>query len=165
MKLYEISQDYINFMTQLENGDIPEIAVNDTLQAIQGDFNSKADNIACLIKSLTADAIAIKKERDKLYEREKTKKAQAERLSKYLLQEMQAINKNKLETPRNVISLRKSKSIKVDENFIDWAKGNNADLLTFKEPSANKSAIKDLIKSGQEVPYCKLIENQNLTIK
>ena len=64
MKLYEISSQYNQFLQAVENGDIPIEAVSDTLEAIEGEFEDKADNIACLIKNKEAEMLAIKAEKD-----------------------------------------------------------------------------------------------------
>ena len=67
MKLYEIKNTYLDFLARMESGEIPEEAVQDTLEGLEGVFEEKADNIACLIKTLNAEASAIKTERDVLY--------------------------------------------------------------------------------------------------
>ena len=50
MNLYEISADYQRFQEQVESGEIPEEAIADTLEAIEGNFDDKVDSIACIIK-------------------------------------------------------------------------------------------------------------------
>lgn len=79
MHLYEISENFRTMAAMLEDED-PEVqaAAKDTLEAIQGEFSDKADNIACLIKELKADAEAIKEEADKLSQRAKAKKSKAD---------------------------------------------------------------------------------------
>ena len=46
MTLYEIATDYKNFIEAVENGEIPEEAITDTLESIQSLLEDKADNIA-----------------------------------------------------------------------------------------------------------------------
>ena len=57
MTLYEINQTYQEFFDKVESGEIPEEAVSDTLESLDGEFEDKADNIACYIKSLLSDDI------------------------------------------------------------------------------------------------------------
>lgn len=64
MKLYEISENYRAFMAAVDAGEIPEDAVADTLDGIEGAFDDKADAIACLIKELRLEAAGIKTEAD-----------------------------------------------------------------------------------------------------
>ena len=84
MNLYEISVDYRRFQEQVESGEIPEEAIADTLEAIEGNFDDKVDSIACIIKSLLAEAKEIKSERDALDGRMKQKQKVADRLTKTL---------------------------------------------------------------------------------
>lgn len=94
-------------MLAIENGDIPEEALTDTLESITSLLDEKADNIACWIKQLTAEAEAIKAEEDKLAERRKRKLKRAERLTEYLSECLTNAGRTKIETPRNVISFQK----------------------------------------------------------
>ena len=63
MTLYEIAQDYQIFLEQIEAGEIPEEAVEDTLDSMAGEFREKADQIACVIKNLRAEAAAYQRGR------------------------------------------------------------------------------------------------------
>ena len=55
MKLYEISDEYNQFLQAVEDEEVPIEAVADTLEGIKGEFNEKADNIACMIKNQEAE--------------------------------------------------------------------------------------------------------------
>ena len=54
--------------------------MEDTLDSMAGEFREKADQIACAIKNLRAEAVAIKEEEAALYLRRKAKEIQADRL-------------------------------------------------------------------------------------
>ena len=168
MTLYEISKGYQDFLNAVENGEIPEEALKDTLDAIDGEFEAKADNVACMIKNQIAEVDAMKKEIEVLSERMKTKKNKVEWLRKYLLGEMQAVGKEKLETSRNLIRVRKSPpSVKIENEqaFISWAVQHREDVLTYSDPKPNKTAIKELIQSGQNLPLVEIVQNNAITIK
>lgn len=164
MTLYEISNTYTEFMNAIESGDIPEEAIADTLDGIQGDFNEKADNIACIIKNLSAESVAIKAERDALNERIKSKQHREEALKAYLSSSMEAMKIPKVETARNAISFRKSTScfIADEEDF----KQRHTDLckkeLVVTIPRAD---IAKMLKSGEEISGAELRTKQNLQIK
>lgn len=165
MKLYEIAKDYLSFMEAIENEEIPEEAIADTLEAIEGEIEIKADNIACILKSLEAEATALKAEETKLAERRKAKERTYDRLKQYLSDTLQAIGLYKMESARNKISFRKSEAVEVADGFIEWAKENRDDLLTYAQPKANLTAIKKLLKDGEEVAGAQLITKQNIQIK
>lgn len=168
MKLYEISETRLRFLEAIESGEIPEEAIADTLAGIDGEFDEKADDIACYIKTLLSESQAIKSEIDTLTERAATKKHKADKLTDYLFQQFKLSGKSKLETARNVLSIRKnppSVQIENEESFVMWAKGNNADLLTFKDPTPNKKEIKIALQSGAKIPGVKLEQGEKLAIK
>ncbi len=54
MKLYELTQNYLNLLDLLENPEIPKEVVESAIAEIQGDFEDKAENIVKLIKSIEA---------------------------------------------------------------------------------------------------------------
>lgn len=157
MTLYEIATQYQDFLNKVESGEIPEDAVADTLEGLDGVFDDKADNVACVIKSLNAEAMAIKEECDKLAERKKAKENTAQRLKDYLSVQMIALGKTKLETARNVLSFRKSEAVvivgDVPEKF----------LKVKTEP--DKTAIKAALKSGEDVPGAQIEQREGLVIK
>jgi len=167
--LYEINQTYKDFLDQIASGEIPEEAIADTLEALDGEFDSKADDVACYIKSLLSDAQAIKSEQDNLSERAQIIKHKADRLTDYLYQEFRARGKDKLETPRNILKIRKNPpSVQIDDEaaFIKWAKTQkDTDMLTVKDPIINKTAVKSALKAGNKVPHAQLVAGEKLSIK
>lgn len=168
MKLYELSKDYENLILAIENGDIPETAITDTLESITTLLDEKADNIACWIKQLTAEAEAIKAEEDKLKARRTAKLNRAERLTNYLAECLTNAGRNKIETARNVISFRKTPGKVVFDNekaFVEWAQKHADGLLTYKEPTTNRAAIQDYIKLGGQLDGVRIESSQNLAIK
>ena len=167
MKLYELTHDYLAFMQAIENDEIPEEAIADTLEAITAEIEDKADNIACLLKNLDAEVVAIKAEETRLAERRKAKEKYHERLKAYLSDTLQAAGLNKIETARNKITFRKSESVEIanEEAFIKWASEKRDDLLTFSAPKVNKTAIKSALKEGDEIVGVQLVSKNNIQIK
>jgi len=167
MKLYEITNDYLALMEAVENGEIPEEALADTLEAITTSIEDKADNMACMLKNLDAEIVAIKAEEDRLKERRKVKENAYERIKQYLSDSLQRAGLSKVETARNKITFRKSEKVVIEDelSFVSWAMENREDLLTYSVPKANLTAIKAALKSGAEVEGAELRVNQNIQIK
>lgn len=169
MTLYEIGQAYQYFLEQIEAGEIPEEAIQDTLDGIEGDFREKADNIACMIKNLESQVSAMKAEEQSLSARRKVRESRIRQLKDFLCSSMLEINLKKIETTRNLIFLRKSPpSIKIEHvpSFIEWAQGNNQDaLLTYRDPEPSKTRIKEYLDSGGEIPGVSVEQKQGLQIK
>ena len=165
MKLYEIAQTYEDFMTAVENGDIPEEAIADTLEAITAELDDKADNIACMLKNMTAECAAIRAEEINLANRRKTKERQCERLKNYLSETLLRAGYTKIETARNKITFRKSEKVILADDFIEWALANNRDdLLSYAEPTANKTEIKKALAAGAEIEGASIVAGQNIQI-
>lgn len=166
MKLYEVANDYLALMQAIENDELPEEAIADTLEAIKGEVEIKADNIACLLKNIESDIKAIKDEETRLAERRKAKEKSYERIKLYLSDTLQKLGINKVETARNNIAFRKSESVEIDEDtFFSWAQKNRDDLLTYSDPKPNKTEIKRALKGGAEIVGASLVNKQNIQIK
>lgn len=164
MKLYEIAKEYQAFLDAVEAGDIPEEAIGDTLDGIVGEFDQKADNIACAIKGYMAEAEAIKKEEGALRERRDSKMRKVDQMKHYLSEQMQKMGKKKLETERNLLSFRKSTAL-IIENEEDF-KQRHGDLCKREVVvSIPKKEITDRLKAGEEISGAVLQERQNLQIK
>ena len=164
MKLYELANDYMALMQAIDNDEIPEDAIADTLEAIKGEIEVKADNIACLLKNLDADVAAIKAEEARLAARRKAKEKSHEKIRTYLSNMLQNVGVGEVETARNKITFRKSEAVDIDTTFIAWAMANRDDLLTYGAPTANKTEIKKALKGGAEIPGAQLVTKQNIQI-
>ena len=168
MKLYEITAQYQRLMDDIAEGNIPEEAVKDTLDAVEGEFDLKMDNLACYVKSVNAEAAAIKNEIAALTERMKSKQAEADRLIEYMYGEMCKVGKTKVETARCKLTIKQNpEAVTISDNaaFIEWAQINNDSLLTYAQPTINKTKIKETIKAGETVPMCSITRNQRLEMK
>lgn len=168
MTLYELMSGYKNFLTAVENGEIPEEAIADTLEAIEGDIDEKIDNIACVLKVLEAEEAAIKAEEDRLAQRRKAKANAKERTKTYLSEMLTALGKTEFESPRNKITFRKTpgKVVIADEKaFIEWASQYDDSLLTYGKPTINKTAVKTAIEDGKEILGAEIVVSQNMQLK
>ena len=166
MTLYEISEKYLEFMNLCEDEIFPEDAMKDTLEAIGGEFEEKADNLACLIKQLIVEVRAIKDEAAKLFKRATAKEKSVEWLKNYLKDQMEAVGKKNIETTRNKISIRRNPAgLELANGFINWARKNADHFLKFKEPMPDKTAIKEALKLDGSLPYAKFIQTERLEIR
>lgn len=152
--LYEIDQGILGCI-DLETGEVidPEL-----LESLQMARDLKLEGVACWIKNLLSDADAIKAEKDALADREARCRKKAEDLKKWLAE---ALGGQKFSTAKCAVSFRKSTKLEVlDADSIP--KELMVETVTVK-PDAN--AIKALLKDGQTVMGCCLVENQNIQIK
>lgn len=153
MKLYEIDQAILNCI-DLETG---EIIDTEQLDKLTMEREAKLENVACWIKELKAEAEALKAEKMAFAKRQQVAENKMESLKKYLAY---ALDGQAFKTVRASVTFRKSQAVevadiyKLDENY-----------LRYKEPEADKTAIKEALKAGQTVAGATLVENTSVIIK
>jgi hypothetical protein len=168
MRLYELTKDYMDLLYAIDNEEIPEEAITDTLEAITASIEEKADNIACMLKGLEAEAQAIKEEESCLAERRKAKERAYERIKAYLSEELLKANITAVDTARNKITFRKSESVHIanEDDFVTWAMvKDRCDLLKFGKVTPDKTAIKKAINDGATIEGAELRVNQNIQLR
>lgn len=153
--------------TVLENGlifdeETGEVLFDEeNLSSLEMARNEKLEAVALYIKSLEAEAEAMKAEAKKLADRREAKERKAERLRSYISNSMQALGDTKLETAKVALSFRKSESVDVYEPSLLPAEYTKSKTTV----TPDKTAIKAAIKAGQEVAGATLEVKQNLQIK
>lgn len=158
MKLYEIDQAIESLIDQ----DTGEVSDFDVFMDLQMAREAKIENVALLIKNLTAEAEAIKAEKNALAEREASTKNKVERLKNYL---KDILCGEKFNSPKVTISFRKSASVEIDDGFVEWAKTHADHFLKYTEPGIDKTAIKSALMTGAELKMARIVENHNIQIK
>lgn len=153
MKLYEINEK-IASCVDVETG---EIIDEQMLQELEVAFDEKVENIALWIKNLTAEAKAIKEEKDNLAARQRACENKAESLKNYLAL---ALAGEKFKTPKVSISFRKSEAVQVD----DVSKLDD-EYLKYAAPTVDKTKVKQALKAGVNLQGVQLVTNQNIQIK
>ena len=166
MKLYEINQKYLEILDAIENGEIPVDCIKDTLDGVEGDFETKIDSIVSCVKNLKAEREAIKSEIKTLQARVKSKENKIDGLTEYVKSSMEIFNKKKIETSRNVISLRRTaeKLVIKDENLAK-EKLTKIEGGVIIETRINKQLLKEKIKEGEKFESAELKPGKTLMIK
>ena len=157
MKLYEID----NAIYECVNED-GEVIDTDKLEELQMERDKKIECIACWIKDLAAEANAIKEEKLKLEARQKVAENKARNLKKYLAY---ALKGTSFRTAKVSVSFRKIESVEVTPDGLENLKAMRDDLLKYKEPEPDKTAIKQALKSGLSVRGVQLVQNTSTIIK
>lgn len=96
--LYELTDAYSTVEAMLYDGETDEQVILDTLQAIDGEIEDKADNYAKLIKNIHVDAEALKAEEERLYQRRKSLENRERLLKSTLQANLEFIGKTKFKT-------------------------------------------------------------------
>jgi len=160
MNLYEITREAQELASLLETEELtPELEA--MLVINQEQLQAKAGNYAKVIANIQSDADAIDQEIKRLKAMKESKDRAISRLKEALRQAMLVSAIDKIESPLFKLSLRRSEAVEVDvvealpSEFV-----NVKNLVT-----ADKIAIKEAIKRGENVFGARLIENFNLQIK
>ena len=158
MTIYEIDQAIMECV-DLETG---EIIDTEQLDKLQMERDAKLENVACWIKDLKAEAEALKNEKQALAERQRVAENKAESLKKWLAYALQG---EKFKTTKCAISFRKSEAVEVTDEGLNNLMKEHDELLTYKAPEPNKTAIKDALKDGLNVVGVQLVQNVSTIIK
>ena len=62
MNLYELTGQYLELQNLLESGEYDEQLINDTMEAVEGEIEIKADNYARIIRNFEARIDSFKAE-------------------------------------------------------------------------------------------------------
>ena len=165
MTLYEINAQIKELIEQgftvdEETGEI--LSDLSALEDLEAAREEKIENILLYYKNLTADAKAIREEEKRLAERRKALENKAARLKEYA---DFTLSGEKFSTPRVSVSYRKVKNVVINEEFFEWAAKDRPELLRWKAPEADKTAIAKLLKAGRELPGASIEEGLSMSIK
>jgi esterase/lipase len=160
MNLYEITRETLELASLLETEELtPELEA--MLVINQEKMEVKVNNYAKVIANIQSDSEAIDQEIKRLKAMKDSKERAITRLKDAVREAMLVSAIDKIESPLFKLSLRRSEAVEVDivealpSQFI-----NVKNVVT-----ADKVAIKEAIKRGENITGARLIENFNLQIK
>lgn len=152
--LYEITGEYLELLDMLQNAEeIEEEVLKDTLEAIDGELEVKADNYAKIIKELTLDAKKFEEEKKRLEVNQKTLENRAKKLKEYLYQSMKVTGKAKFKTDLFSFGIQKNggqqpmtilPDMEIPSQYLKY------------EPDNTK--IREALKKGEELPFARFEE-------
>lgn len=161
--LYQLSEQYRGLLA-LDAEEVPEEAIRDTLEALTGDIQEKSTNVAAYCRNLEAAADAIDDAAKQMKERASKVRKRAESIRAYLLHNMQACEISKIESPYFTLAVKKNPPSVV----VFDAKQIPDSYMRQKPappPEPDKTAIKQALQAGADVPGCTLEQGVRLEIK
>lgn len=168
MALYTIANDMKEFLDRLDAGEIPEEAVDDTFDLIDMEFSAKVEAMACAIKNKLALAKEIAAEIDTFRERKRRLEATAESMKNYIARTMQYLGYDRVETKDCAVKFQKSAGLVVEDEgellkYLERA--GKDDAIKYAAPTVDKNRLREMIKGGEEIPFCHMEERKNLQVK
>ena len=119
-------------------------------------------NVTLALVDLKAEAEALKAEKQALAERQRVAENKAESLKKWLAY---VLDGQKFSTSKCAVSFRKTEAVEVTPDGLNALMHEHDELLTYKTPEPNKTAIKQAIKDGLNVAGVQLVQNTSTIIK
>ena len=162
MNIYMINRQIEELLSETdpETGEV--LFDPEQLNELMMEKEAATEDLALGYKNLTAEAAAIRGEAAALTERARKVEKMAETAKKYLTV---ILDGEKFKTSRVSVGYRSSSRVDLANDFIPWAKENAPRLLREREPEADKTEIKRLLKNGVTVPYATLIVENNIQIR
>lgn len=157
MNLYEIEQEIMSCV-DMESGEVIDF---EKLDALTMERDQKIENIALWVKNLEADAKAYKEEKDNFAQKQKSAENKAKSLKEYL---SRFLDGTAYKSTKVNVSFRTSKAVDVFDISALMTMDDCDNYLKYNEPEPDKTAIKNAIASGVNVPGCQIVENQNIQI-
>lgn len=157
MNLYELSLSF----QEVQNMDLDPEVMKDTLDSINDAIESKAENIAKLIRNLESDVSAYKEEEDRLKTKRQATENKVKWLKTYLEDNMKLTGKTKFKSGMFNFSIQKNPaSVNItDEKIIP------GEFLIPQPPKVDKTSLKEILKRGIEVPGAELKQTEGLRIR
>lgn len=154
MRLYELTEQWDAVFNMMEDGETDEQVIFDTLEAIEGEIEYKADNYARIIRNLQANVSALKAEEERLFQRRKSAENHIQRLKDTLQANLEFIGKTKFKTDLFSFSVAKNggkQPLSITDN-LDEIPGK---YLIPQPPKVNNDAVRELLKD-KEVDWAHL---------
>lgn len=162
MKMYELAQEYRELIPLAENAD-DEAELQmffDTLEGLQGEIGIKLENCAAVIAEIGAQADGIRSEEKRLASRRKAIENSIDRLKRYMQDGMDAAQMVKHKGQLFTISIQNNPPSVVVDDEAAVPKGFQRIKV-----EVDKTAVKDALKSGTEVPGVHLEHTRSLRIR
>lgn len=164
LSLYEIAAEYRQMVAALLATDADAQTVADTIEGESFPLELKAQNVAYAIKTLQANADAIKSAEAEMEKRRKAMENRAQNIREYLLACMELAGVQKIECPHFSIKVAANPASVVieDERQIP---GEYLRTPEPPPPAPDKKAIAEALKAGQDVPGARLARGKRLDIR
>ena len=159
--IYELTEAYRQLLELAEDQYTDQTVLADTMEALDGEIEAKADGYAKVITELNAKAKTIKQEEDRLADRRKAIEKNARSIKERLERSMIAMNKKKIKTDLFSFNIQKNPPSLVIDKMDDVP-----EVFLISQPDkVNNGAIMMALKSGAKYNWCHLAQSESLRIR
>ena len=161
--LYDMTGQYLALAELADDPDMPEDALTDSLEGIEGEIEVKAQALLQVVAGMEGDTGAIDRELERLKGRKQVIQNRANRLRQYLFDNMVISGIDKISCPLFQITLAKARPVVV-VNEVKAIPDKFIKTTLTKAPM--KKEILAALKAGEGVSGCVLGESKrSLRIK
>ncbi len=144
--------------------DLDEETVRNTLDALEGEIQVKAQSVAAMTLNVEAWAQAADEAAKRIAERAARARKRSAWLRQYLLTNMQAAGVTKFECPEFTVAIRKNPAaVQIADGIILPAR-----FMVQPEPPPprpDKKAIAEALKAGEQIEGCAFVQSERLDIR
>ena len=145
--IYELTGQFLQLLDMLEDEEVDEQVIMDTLESVEYEIEDKADGYAKIIKALEVDVDGIQKENDRLTSRKKTYENRIKWLKQNLEMCMRATGKKKFTTDLFSFNIQKNGGKR--KLTIDVDVENIPEEYRIKQPDAvNGDKLREYLKEN-----------------
>lgn len=161
MTMYELTEDYIKILNACECGEIPAEAVDDMIEAAEGEIELKAEKCAVICAELRGECAKLKQEETRLAERRKSIESSIDTINRSVFKAMKTTGKLKFKTDLYSFSICKNPVALV----VDKPEDIPQEYLIPQPPKADTTAIKNALKQGAKLDFAHLEQSEGLRVK
>jgi hypothetical protein len=164
MTLYDLTAEYQALLQMAEDPDTDPEVLTDTMEALEGEIEDKADGYAKVIRQITTDTAGVTAEIERLTKLKKSMEGNVQRLKNNLQFAMEATGKTKFKTGLFSFGIQKNPpSVIMDEQYL----GNiPKKYLVQQDPVIDKKKIKEDLKAGVDLEgIAHLAQTESLRIR
>ena len=163
IKLYELADEYTAALSVLDDPDLPEEVVRDTMEALQGGLLEKGRAVAAYALNLSVEIEALKAHEKRVAAKRKTLEAREEWMRDYLKTNMEKCGITEIKANDGTFTAKIGKgrpSVVIDDEsafpddspHVKWTR------------SVSKTSVGEALKAGEEVPGARLETRPSLRI-
>ena len=159
--IYELTADYLEVLEMANNPDIPADAIADTLEAVGGEIEMKAENTAKILLELKASTENLKAEEKRLRSKRESIENNITAIKYRLYTAMKVTGKTKFKTPLFSFSIGKNPKSLV----VDFPERVPAEYLIPQQPKVDNAKLKEDLNNGKVYDFAHLEQSESIRIK
>jgi hypothetical protein len=146
--IYELTADMMKILSMMDDPDLDQQTLKDTMEGIEGAYEDKFDGYAAVIRQLTGYINELEEEKKRIDARKESFENNVKKMKKIMLESMNATGKTKFKTAKNSFWTQKNKaSVVIDAKSV-W--DIPEDFRRYKDPEPDKTKIGEAIAAGQD---------------